>query len=172
MCTRAHGEALHACGDAVDTSRGDEALQVFGRALDVLFVLHADHELNAGTNAMRAIGSAETDPYSSLAGAAAALYGLSADVFLAQAGQGAARFSPLRNTGRRKYVDPQAPDGSVTLGGVTYGVATVDDLSLRGDVSEPGSFSKVQQDLKEHLDQHPEDRDRLQIRPQHELASV
>ena len=71
-------------------------------------------------------------------GAAAALYGLSADVFLAQAGQGAARFSPLRNTGRRKYVDPQAPDGSVTLGGVTYGVATVDDLSLRGDVSEPG----------------------------------
>jgi citrate synthase len=66
---------VHACGDAVDTSRGDEALQVFGRALDVLFVLHADHELNAGTNAMRAIGSAETDMYSSLSGAAAALYG-------------------------------------------------------------------------------------------------
>jgi citrate synthase len=66
---------VHACGDAVDTSRGADALQVFGRALDVLFVLHADHELNAGTNAMRAIGSAETDMYSSLAGAAAALYG-------------------------------------------------------------------------------------------------
>jgi citrate synthase len=66
---------LGACGDAVDTSRGTEALDVFGRALDVLFVLHADHELNAGTNAMRAIGSAETDMYSSLAGAAAALYG-------------------------------------------------------------------------------------------------
>jgi citrate synthase len=66
---------VHACGDAVDTSRGDEALQVFGRSLDVLFVLHADHELNAGTNAMRAIGSAETDMYSSLSGAAAALYG-------------------------------------------------------------------------------------------------
>src|SRR5436305_8481969 len=66
---------VHACGDAVDTSRGAEALQVFGRALDVLFVLHADHELNAGTNAMRAVGSAETDMYSSLAGAAAALYG-------------------------------------------------------------------------------------------------
>ena len=63
------------CGDAVDRSRGAEALEVFGRALDVLFVLHADHELNAGTNAMRAIGSAETDMYSSLAGAAAALYG-------------------------------------------------------------------------------------------------
>jgi citrate synthase len=66
---------VHACGDAVDTSRGADALDVFGKALDVLFVLHADHELNAGTNAMRAIGSAETDMYSSLAGAAAALYG-------------------------------------------------------------------------------------------------
>ena len=66
---------LAVCGDAIDRSRGDEALDVFGRALDVLFVLHADHELNAGTNAMRAIGSAETDMYSSLAGAAAALYG-------------------------------------------------------------------------------------------------
>jgi citrate synthase len=66
---------LAACGDAIDTSRGQEAVDVFGRALDVLFVLHADHELNAGTNAMRAIGSAETDMYSSLSGAAAALYG-------------------------------------------------------------------------------------------------
>jgi citrate synthase len=66
---------IQACGDAVDTSLGEEALDVFGRTLDVLFVLHADHELNAGTNAMRAIGSAETDMYSSLAGAAAALYG-------------------------------------------------------------------------------------------------
>jgi citrate synthase len=66
---------IEACGDAVDRSGGEAALDVFGRALDVLFVLHADHELNAGTNAMRAIGSAETDLYSSLAGAAAALYG-------------------------------------------------------------------------------------------------
>ncbi len=45
------------------------------KALDVLFILHADHEQNCSTNAMRSIGSAETDPYSSLAGAAAALYG-------------------------------------------------------------------------------------------------
>jgi citrate synthase len=66
---------LEACGGAVDRSGGDEAMEVFGRALDVLFILHADHELNAGTNAMRAIGSAETDMYSSLSGAAAALYG-------------------------------------------------------------------------------------------------
>jgi citrate synthase len=45
------------------------------KALEVLFILHADHEQNCGTNAMRSIGSAHTDPYSSLAGAAAALYG-------------------------------------------------------------------------------------------------
>ena len=45
------------------------------RALDVLFILHADHEQNCGTNAMRAIGSSLTDPYSAMAGAAAALYG-------------------------------------------------------------------------------------------------
>ncbi|MDQ3803125.1 MAG: citrate synthase [Acidobacteriota bacterium] len=48
---------------------------VLERALSVLFILHADHEQNCSTNAMRSIGSAETDPYSSLAGAAAALYG-------------------------------------------------------------------------------------------------
>jgi citrate synthase len=48
---------------------------VLVRALDVLFILHADHEQNCGTNAMRGIGSAHTDPYSSVAGAAAALYG-------------------------------------------------------------------------------------------------
>jgi len=48
---------------------------VLVRALDVLFILHADHEQNCGTNAMRGIGSAHTDPYSAIAGAAAALYG-------------------------------------------------------------------------------------------------
>jgi citrate synthase len=48
---------------------------VLERALSVLFILHADHEQNCSTNTMRSIGSAETDPYSALAGAAAALYG-------------------------------------------------------------------------------------------------
>jgi citrate synthase len=48
---------------------------VLERALDVLFILHADHEQNCGTNAMRAIGSSRVDPYSAMAGAAAALYG-------------------------------------------------------------------------------------------------
>lgn len=48
---------------------------VLERALSVLFILHADHEQNCSTNAMRSIGSAHTDPFSSMAGAAAALYG-------------------------------------------------------------------------------------------------
>lgn len=48
---------------------------VLERALDVLFILHADHEQNCSTNAMRAIGSSQVDPYSAMAGAAAALYG-------------------------------------------------------------------------------------------------
>ena len=48
---------------------------VLERALDVLFILHADHEQNASTSAMRSVGSAHADPYSSMAAAAAALYG-------------------------------------------------------------------------------------------------
>ena len=48
---------------------------VLERALEVLFILHADHEQNCSTHAMRGIGSSHADPYSSLAGAAAALYG-------------------------------------------------------------------------------------------------
>jgi citrate synthase len=45
------------------------------RALDVLFILHADHEQNCSAAAMRGIGSSHVDPYSAMAGAAAALYG-------------------------------------------------------------------------------------------------
>jgi citrate synthase len=48
---------------------------VLEHALTVLFILHADHEQNCSTNAMRSIGSAHTDPFSALGGAAAALYG-------------------------------------------------------------------------------------------------
>jgi citrate synthase len=48
---------------------------VLERALNVLFILHADHEQNCSTSAMRSIGSAHTDPFSAMAGAAAALYG-------------------------------------------------------------------------------------------------
>lgn len=48
---------------------------VLEKALDVLFILHADHEQNCGTNAMRSVGSSKVDPYSAMAAAAAALYG-------------------------------------------------------------------------------------------------
>jgi citrate synthase len=48
---------------------------VLERAIDVLFILHADHEQNCSTSAMRGIGSSHVDPYSAIAGAAAALYG-------------------------------------------------------------------------------------------------
>jgi citrate synthase len=48
---------------------------VLERALEVLFILHADHEQNCSTSAMRGVGSSEVDPYSSTAGAIAALYG-------------------------------------------------------------------------------------------------
>ncbi len=48
---------------------------VLERALDVLFILHADHEQNCSATAMRVIGSSQADPYSATAGAMAALYG-------------------------------------------------------------------------------------------------
>ncbi len=48
---------------------------VLERALDVLFILHADHEQNCSANVMRSIGSSHADPFVSTAGAAAALYG-------------------------------------------------------------------------------------------------
>jgi len=52
-----------------------EVNPVLADALDTLLVLHADHEQNCSTSVMRGIGSAEADPYSSMAGAVAALYG-------------------------------------------------------------------------------------------------
>jgi len=48
---------------------------VLEHALEVLFILHADHEQNCSANAMRAVGSSGVDPYSAMAAAAAALYG-------------------------------------------------------------------------------------------------
>ncbi len=52
-----------------------EVHPVLERAMDVLFILHADHEQNCGTTAMRVVGSSHADPYSATAAAAAALYG-------------------------------------------------------------------------------------------------
>jgi citrate synthase len=48
---------------------------VLQRAMDVLWILHADHEQNCSTNAMRSVGSSHADPYSATAAASAALYG-------------------------------------------------------------------------------------------------
>jgi citrate synthase len=52
-----------------------QANPVLERALEVLFILHADHEQNCSTSVMRSIGSSQSDPFSAVAGAAAALYG-------------------------------------------------------------------------------------------------
>jgi citrate synthase len=52
-----------------------DANPALARALDVLFILHADHEQNCSTTAMRVVGSSHADPYSACAAAAAALYG-------------------------------------------------------------------------------------------------
>ena len=48
---------------------------VLEKALDVLFILHVDHEQNCSANAMRSVGSSQVDPYSAVAAATAALYG-------------------------------------------------------------------------------------------------
>ncbi|HEY3287133.1 MAG TPA: citrate synthase [Gemmatimonadaceae bacterium] len=52
-----------------------EAHPVFARAIDVLFILHADHEQNCSTNAVRAVGSSHVDPYSAVSAGINALYG-------------------------------------------------------------------------------------------------
>jgi citrate synthase len=52
-----------------------KASATFKRALEILFILHADHEQNASTSAVRAIGSTQVDPYSAIAGGVAALFG-------------------------------------------------------------------------------------------------
>jgi citrate synthase len=52
-----------------------DANPALAKALDVLFILHADHEQNCGTTAMRVVGSAHADPYSCVAASTAALYG-------------------------------------------------------------------------------------------------
>ena len=52
-----------------------KASTTFKKALDILFILHADHEQNASTSAVRAIGSTQVDPYSAIAGGIAALFG-------------------------------------------------------------------------------------------------
>lgn len=52
-----------------------EVPEIFEKALNILFILHADHEQNCSTSSMRNVGSSHVDPYSATAAAAAALYG-------------------------------------------------------------------------------------------------
>ncbi len=52
-----------------------EANPIFVKALEILFILHADHEQNCSTNAVRAVGSSHVDPFSAVAAGIAALYG-------------------------------------------------------------------------------------------------
>jgi citrate synthase len=67
------GNFLNMMFKATETKyRPNPALE---RAIDVLFILHADHEQNCSANAMRSVGSSHVDPYSAMAAAAAALYG-------------------------------------------------------------------------------------------------
>jgi citrate synthase len=66
------------------------------RALDVLFILHADHEQNCSTNAVRSVGSSRVDPYSAVAAGVAALYGPL---------HGGANEAVLRMLGRIETVD-------------------------------------------------------------------
>jgi len=57
------------------TERNYKPDHVLERALDILFILHADHEQNCSTNAVRSVGSSHVDPYSAVAAGVAALYG-------------------------------------------------------------------------------------------------
>ena len=66
------GNFLNMLFKGTDKHRTDPALE---RALDILFILHADHEQNCSTSAMRGVGSSDVDPYSAIAAATAALYG-------------------------------------------------------------------------------------------------
>src|SRR5699024_5142323 len=52
-----------------------QADERIAKALDTLFILHADHEQNCSANAVRSVGSSRTDPYSAVAAGVAALYG-------------------------------------------------------------------------------------------------
>src|SRR2546430_12973737 len=57
------------------TEQKYEADPRLARALDVLWILHADHEQNCSTSAVRGVGSSKVDPYSAVAAGVAALYG-------------------------------------------------------------------------------------------------
>jgi citrate synthase len=94
---------------------------VLERALEVLFILHADHEQNCSTSAMRNVGSSEVDPYSSTAAAIAALFGP------LHGGANEAVLRMLKQIGTREKVpdfikDVKASGGDVRLMGFGHRV--------------------------------------------------
>jgi hypothetical protein len=103
-----------------------------------------------------------------LPGTSVGLHTLDGATFLAQAGQGGAQFSQLRNTGKRKFLDPNAPDGTVRLGNVKYTVTSKKDLSVRRDIADDGTFSSVQQGMAAYVRDNPAERDDLQVTPSHQ----
>ncbi len=66
---------IHMLWSGTRHRHGQEGSKILARALDKLFILHADHEQNCSTSTMRQVASSHADPYVSLASAAAALYG-------------------------------------------------------------------------------------------------
>ncbi len=107
-----------------------------------------------------------------LPGTSVGKYAVDSNAFLAQAGQGAAQFSELRNSGKRKFLDPAAPVGTVRLGHVTYTVTSKKDLTVRGDISGDGSFASVQQSMDAYVRQNPAEREDLQVTPSHQTLRV
>lgn len=92
---------------------------VLEHALDVLFILHADHEQNCSAHTMRSVGSAHSDPYSAVAAAIAALYGP------LHGGANAAVLQMLREIGAREKVSgfvKNAKEGKVKLPGFGHRV--------------------------------------------------
>ena len=66
---------IHMLWNGTRSQPKQNAIETLGRALDTLFILHAEHEQNCSTSTMRQVASADADPYVSVAAAASALYG-------------------------------------------------------------------------------------------------
>jgi citrate synthase len=119
---------------------------VLERALDVLFILHADHEQNCSTTSMRAIGSSHCDPFTALAGAAAALVRPAARRSERSGAANAggdriegqcARVHPAGEGGRRQAADGLRAPGVQELRPAGADHQTDRDGSVRGDGKNP-----------------------------------
>lgn len=95
-------------------------------------------------------------------------YVLPAYILVAQASGGTTARSALRNGGTRKFES----DRKFSESGELYAVATTDDLTLRADVQAGTSQGAAHQSLEIYLEQHPEERGRLQVVPLSELEAA